>query len=1030
MKKLKLSILARFLLATLLPLLIILAIVFLAITHVINKANVRAARERTELAARQAASHAELEFLNLNRFLELTAADIASVLHNHPGSRGEAEDFVRSLIASTPGIYCSWLIWVNDPADGDALTGFSYLRTDSEVSPRRPIGRDILMYPARSPWFGVTLRTARPFTYTHLLYDFGSGAGPESTGGFSVPVLVDGELEAVIGIDVLYGQAFSFLRQLEDLNGHRILLLSDADAVLYASDPALLNRPLKDSGFAPEALEHIRASIRGKEPRLFEQVSPFSGQESLYTIQPLILKNADRPLFLLNEVSEESLYREARTVFHIIFATSLAGLLLIGVSVFIATRNIVKPIRRLTRNADWIANGKLDVVLDDLGKRREPRHEVDHLEVSLGKMLAELNAAHEVRLTAIEAEYEMARLTEASAAKDRFFANMSHEIRTPMNAILGMSELLLNEPLNGRQAKYAGDIKSAAESLLHIINDILDLSKLESGQFSLTGVHYDLRPLLDGLQSLFGLLAREKGIDFAMTVADGVPHCLYGDDLRLKQVLLNIIANAVKFTEQGRVDVDVSSDGERLRFTVSDTGVGIKPEELEQLFHPFRRLDAARNREIQGSGLGLTISRNLLELMGGSLSVDSEYGRGSIFRIDLPVVPGDPNRIVRRDDAPRVMFTSDARVLVVDDSPVNLDVAAGLVRLFGVTCDIASSGPEALEKLRHSDYDIVFMDHMMPGMDGVEATRRIRALGGKHATRTIVALTANAVIGTREALIAAGMNDFLSKPVVKGELERILAKWIPDTKHSSRRHASVRRQMTAIRTSPQSAVTAQPELRLPPAPSVPGPDAVAVLARLRNVPGLDVDLGLEQLAGMEDVYLGALDTAGASWGSLPDQLRAHLDSDDIHAFTIEIHGVKGGLASIGALRLSERARLLEQMGKDGDVAGCRLELPAFLSEFRLFVRDIARAITPDAVAADEQERREPGGVEELLTGIRALRRPLQEAQGRDCLKILDDLARFDFDGATLVDLAELRAFVERGGFLDALYFLESRFGKQ
>ncbi|MDR1872733.1 MAG: response regulator [Deltaproteobacteria bacterium] len=367
----------------------------------------------------------------------------------------------------------------------------------------------------------------------------------------------------------------------------------------------------------------------------------------------------------------------------------------------------------------------------------------------------------------------------AYQAKTQFISMMSHEIRTPMNAIIGISEILTNDKeLSESAVSYVNDIKQAGGALLNIINDILDLSKLELGRMKLTEVDFSLEEFLGNIRAMASFLAKDKQLAFNNQTQGTLPDYLYGDDVRLRQILINIIGNAIKFTSKGSVTLKTIAWDNRLVFEVTDTGLGIKTEDLPFLFEPFKQLDTTVNRHIKGTGLGLSISRHLLGLMGGAIEVESQYGQGSTFRITLPLIlgakPVDPEI-----PAAKLEFSSEVRALVVDDNDMNLVVAKGLLRIFKVKSETASSGFEALDKVTKNDFHLIFMDQMMPEMDGVETTAKIRALGGRFERLPIIALTANAMTGAKESLMEAGMDDFLSKPIQRQELAAILARWVP-----------------------------------------------------------------------------------------------------------------------------------------------------------------------------------------------------------------------------------------------------------
>jgi len=373
---------------------------------------------------------------------------------------------------------------------------------------------------------------------------------------------------------------------------------------------------------------------------------------------------------------------------------------------------------------------------------------------------------------------------EASRAKSDFLSSMSHEIRTPMNAIIGMAELLSHEQLNERQRGYVSDIDISSKSLLGIINDILDFSKIESGKLELNAVDYELMALVNNIDSMFSYVAQTKGLEFIVEVADGLPDYLYGDDVKIRQVLTNICGNAIKFTSQGHIKLSVASGGGMLIFKIEDTGMGIRKEDLPKLFNAFEQLDKVKNRSVVGTGLGLSITRAFMETMGGEVGVESEYGRGTVFTVSVPLIEGNPDNIRRGEPVAgeQIISAPDAKILVTDDNGFNLKVAGGLLSIMDIEAETADSGFKAIELVKASDYDIVFMDHMMPEMDGVETVHRIRALGGKYLKLPIVALTANAVTGAREMFLENGFNDFISKPIDAAELQTVVQRFLPAEK--------------------------------------------------------------------------------------------------------------------------------------------------------------------------------------------------------------------------------------------------------
>lgn len=392
---------------------------------------------------------------------------------------------------------------------------------------------------------------------------------------------------------------------------------------------------------------------------------------------------------------------------------------------------------------------------------------------------------------------------EANHAKSDFLASMSHEIRTPINTVLGMNEMILRESRESNVREYAGDIRSAGNTLLSIINDILDLSKIESGKMEIVRAEYSEAMMLYDLVNIISGRAKEKGLLFKANVDPDIPVKLFGDDVRIKQILMNILSNAVKYTPQGSVNMRVclnsvnEKDGRKyasIHYEVEDTGIGIKTEDMEKLFSAFERLDVRRNRNIEGTGLGMTITVRLLSMMDSELSVKSEYGKGSVFSFDLleEIVDDRPmgefNKRVSeealKESAYSNLFTApEAKILVVDDNRTNRKVFGLLLKHTEIMIDEAESGPEAIERATADHYDIIFMDHMMPNMDGLEAMERIKAVkDGPCADTPIIILTANAVSGSKEMYLSKGCDGYLSKPISANRLEETIREFLPESK--------------------------------------------------------------------------------------------------------------------------------------------------------------------------------------------------------------------------------------------------------
>ena len=523
----------------------------------------------------------------------------------------------------------------------------------------------------------------------------------------------------------------------------------------------------------------------------------------------------------------------------------------------------------------------------------------------------------------------------ASEAKGRFLANMSHEIRTPIHAVLGMDEMILRESGEERIREYALDIRNAGQTLLSLINDVLDISKIESGKLEILPVEYDVSSLIFDIVNMMKMKARDKELDFQLHVDERIPSRLFGDDVRLRQILVNLLSNAIKYTEQGSVTWEVAfeetsqeaDDTIELIFRVCDTGIGIREEDLEQLFTAFERLDEKRNRKIEGTGLGMSITTQLLEMMGSQLEVDSEYGKGSVFsfRLKQAVINPEPVGNIGKRIAGRAaqyeyqtMFTApEARVLLVDDNAVNRRVFVQLLKETKVQVEEASGGEQCLECVEKNTYDLIFLDHMMPGLDGIETLQEMRRRenGGKEVP--VIALTANAVTGAREMYLEAGFADFLAKPVKPEKLEKMLMDMLPPEKVKLPKNVN-----------DSSGSTQREEEEVIPEVDGINWDFARLYCKDKKI-WQDM---LRRFAVTMEQEAQKLEKIYEQLCRVPEE--AEQSAQAFRTYCVQVHSMKGTAAMAGAVTLSGVARMLEFAAKENNGKKVQDITPHFIEEWR------------------------------------------------------------------------------------------------
>ena len=521
----------------------------------------------------------------------------------------------------------------------------------------------------------------------------------------------------------------------------------------------------------------------------------------------------------------------------------------------------------------------------------------------------------------------------ANEAKSQFLANMSHEIRTPINGILGMDSVLLKECHDENLREYAKNIQSAGQSLLSIINDILDISKIESGKMEILTIRYQLFSVLNDCYNLTKIKLQNKPVSFIMQINEKLPSWLYGDEVRIRQIINNFLSNAVKYTKEGNItfelDFEEKTDEQILLvITVRDTGIGIKEEDLGKLFESFTRIEEKRNRNIEGTGLGLNLTKNLVNLMGGEVFAESTYGKGSCFTAKIPQKIADAKPmgdfgkryqqyLSTSDDDKLSFLAPDAKILVVDDVTMNLKVVEGLLKATKIQIDTAVSGSECLECVKTTPYQMIFLDHMMPEMDGLETLEHMKNLADNPNAQTpVIMLTANAIVGAKEEYIEAGFTDYLTKPIRETELLEMILKYLPE-------ELVCENGGQGIEKSQDAQDMEQPEA---------GGEGAEPLQRLEQLEGLDVKTGLTYCMNEEDFYIEMLQEFLQA--DKASQLKHFLAEEDWDNYRTTVHALKSTSLTIGAAHLSGEAKALEMAAKEGNMDYIRSHHDGVMDEYK------------------------------------------------------------------------------------------------
>ncbi len=703
----------------------------------------------------------------------------------------------------------------------------------------------------------------------------------------------------------------------------------------------------------------------------------------------------------------------------------LISVVVIPLAIFLnryAQWRIAKPIRRLSKSMSNIYNSKdsdLNAAVAGIHNLDiDTRDEIEDLYHTADLTVYRLVEYIDLVKTRKNIEDQLQIAKSASEAKSRFLSNVSHEIRTPINAVLGFDEMILRESNDENILNYARDIQGSGRTLLALINDILDFSKIEAGKMEIIPVEYELSSMLNDLYNMSDVRAREKNLNLTINVNENIPHVLFGDEIRIKQCILNIVTNAVKYTEIGSVFLDVDyeevevennrfdeADSILLKISVRDTGIGIREEDMDKLTSAFERIDTRKNRTIEGSGLGISIVASLLEMMGSKLQVSSKYGEGSefSFAIEQKVVEWEPigDFTKRAGEASKEsgnykesFQAENARILVVDDTRTNLTVIKGLLKQTKMQVDTAASGMEALELVRKNKYDIIFMDHRMPEMDGIQTFHAMEEIEDNPNKDTpVVALTANAISGSREMYLSEGFANYMSKPVDPGKLEEMILLYLP--------------KELVTKSSDEAFVASGPDS---------DEEEKNAFQDLLKISGVDISAAIERCGSavlardvMEDFWLAIDERSGA--------IERYLNEKDIKNYTIYVHGLKSSARAVGALDLSDKAEYLENCGNNMNMEEITNLTPELLFMYRSYTKKLA------PLFESENNSKPEISAEELEGAFSSMKEFVSASyfdSADDIMQMLDEYSIPEEYRNKYHEVKRLLAAVDRDGLLNIL----------
>ena len=817
---------------------------------------------------------------------------------------------------------------------------------------------------------------------------------------YCVPVYRGEKLLGIVGVDVSLAYVEDIVHSLQLENSTGLLIGTQGNLIHLNTQEELANAVERSADIA-RLLDIFQSQEDDDKQKIHKFYWEGQNHYGTYTV----LDNKMAYIYAVTQREVRDLLYGQRLAF--IFSFILVSILTTLLINFIVNR-IIRPVNIISQTTNRLARGELYIDIPYYSN-----NELGILADNIRKMTSQLKEYIEYisEQTKKERAAKEAALTEsqinaaASQAKSAFLANMSHEIRTPINAVLGMNEMILRESKDKTILGYSTNIKIAGTSLLSIVNDVLDFSKIEAGKMELIPDNYEVSSLIIDLMNMTRERAQKKGLKYNLNINSTLPKTLYGDSIRIKQCILNLLTNAIKYTKEGSITFSIdytkkSEDTILLTVHVKDTGCGIKKEDMEKLFAPFERIEEEKNRTIEGSGLGMSIVRRLLDMMKSQLEVQSTYGEGSdfAFTIEQQVTDwtpaGDLNEAYEESislmaNYKETLFAPKARLLFVDDTAMNLDVIKGLLKNTGMTVDTCLSGKEALEAVRKNTYDILFIDHRMPEMDGIETLHAMKELiGNLCIEKPCIALTANAISGVKKMYLNEGFDDYLSKPVNPAKLEEMIRKHLPQD--------YIEENAGAMNgDSSDSAV---------PSPS-------AFLTKIQQIAELDATSALTN-CGSEELLQSTIAKYHASINEKALELQQYFEAEDWENYGIKVHALKSTSRLIGAMELSKLAEHLEECTNNNTVSEIQNNHKTLLDmylAFRHILEPLLESekedtdkpeISPEELSAklkqmaDCADTFDIDGLDSLISELTSVKLPLDFSQKFD--KIRTSIENVDF----------------------------------